>query len=335
MKKKYFTGPFEPMCKLFLAEKRATGVAYASGEKRLRQFDDFCKDYTIENYVITEELMMDYCARRPNESDNARRDRLYVVASFAKFLVRQGYDSYILHELPKRRSSHKPYIFTKDELRAFFERLDTIKPSNHSTGYMVFPILFRVLYGCGLRIHEALLLQKCDVDVEKGILHIRRGKNDRERITPMSASLTSACQNFIDSAHNDTPDDAAFFFAKSRVAYTRSAVNRQFRNLLWDIGIPYLGSKAGPRVHDVRHTFICHNMQRWAEQGIPIHSKLSILSKYVGHTSVSATQWYLRLTAEVFPHIREICERELSGIYNGILDEPLDFGDGEDGEDFE
>jgi integrase len=68
----------------------------------------------------------------------------------------------------------------------------------------------------------------------------------------------------------------------------------------------------------MRHTFICHNIQRWAEAGIPIHSKLIILSKYVGHASTNSTQWYLRLTAEVYPHIREICERELSGFYANI-----------------
>jgi hypothetical protein len=79
---------------------------------------------------------------------------------------------------------------------------------------------------------------------------------------------------------------------------------------------------------------MCHNIQQWAEQGIPIHSKLPILSKYVGHTSVSATQWYLRLTSEVFPHIREICERELGGMYYGILDEMMIAND-EDGDCFE
>ncbi len=86
------------------------------------------------------------------------------------------------------------------------------------------------------------------------------------------------------------------------------------------MGIPYLGVNAGPRVHDIRHTFMCHNIRKWAEEGIPIYSKLPVLSKYVGHTSVSATQWYLRLTAENYPHIREVCERKLGGMYAGVLD---------------
>ena len=92
-----------------------------------------------------------------------------------------------------------------------------------------------------------------------------------------------------------------------------------FRGFLWDVGIPYRGTDFGPRVHDLRHTFICQNLRRWGEQGIPIQNMLPILSKYVGHTSISATQWYLRLAPEVYPHLREICERELGGMYADIL----------------
>ena len=55
------------------------------------------------------------------------------------------------------------------------------------------PLLFRMLYGCGLRISEALALLKSDVDLKDGVLHIRHGKNDRERIVPMSVSLTEEC----------------------------------------------------------------------------------------------------------------------------------------------
>lgn len=320
MEKQYFSGPFAPMCELFVAQKRAVGFVYDAQAKRLRQFDNFCKDYDIQNFSMTEDIVAAYCVRRPNESDSARRDRVYVTHTFAEFLVKQGYPSYVLPELPKGGPPHTPYIFTKDEINRLFERLDALEATNFSTGHLMFPLLFRILYGCGLRIFEALSLLKCDVDIENGVLHIRRGKNDRERITPMSDSLLEECRHFMAVAHVETPDDMPFFYTKNRTAYARSTIDRQLRNYLWDIGIPYRGKAVGPRVHDIRHTFICHNIQRWAETGVPIHSKLLILSKYVGHASVRATQWYLRLTAEVYPHIREICERELGGMYAAIPD---------------
>jgi integrase len=319
MTKSYFSGPFAELCEQFVTQKRATGVLYDSQAKRLRQFDNFCKDYDIQNYSVTEELVAAYCIRRPNESDASRRDRIYIVRTFADFLARQGFTSYVLPELPKRGMPHKPYIFTKDEIHRIFKCLDDMAISSFSTGHLVFPTLFRILYGCGLRISEALSLLKSDLDLENEVLHIKSGKNRHERITPMSRSLAEECRRFILTAHGDTSDETPLFYNKNRTVYARVTIVRHFRNILWDVGIPYLGLNAGPRVHDFRHTFMCHNIHRWAEEGVPIYSKLPILSKYVGHTSVSATQWYLRLTAEVYPHIREICERELGGMYVGIL----------------
>ena len=108
-------------------------------------------------------------------------------------------------------------------------------------------------------------------------------------------------------------------FRNKEKRYTKSAIEKAFRGFLWDVGIPYRGTSLGPRVHDVRHTFVCHNIQGWAEAGIPISNRLPVLSKYLGHTSISATQWYLRLAAEAYPHIRQVCEAELGGMYADIL----------------
>lgn len=318
MEKPFFTGPFTPMCELFVSQKRAIGLVYNTQAKRLRQFDNFCKCYDISNFEITEEIATAYCVRLPNENDNSRRDRVYIMRTFAEFLVSQGYPSYILPETPKRVAAHMPYIFTKDEIGRLFERIDLLEPTNFTTGHLMFPLLFRVLYGCGLRISETLSLLKQDVDVDAGILHINHGKNDRERIVPMSDSLLAKCLIFLTEVHSDTPDDMPLFYTKNRTAFSRHAIGRALRNYLWDVGIPYQGKDVGPRIHDIRHTFICHNIQHWAETGIPIHSKLPILSKYVGHATTGATQWYLRLTAEVYPHIRDICERELAGMYGNI-----------------
>lgn len=330
MQKPYFSGPFAEMCERFVTQKRATGVAYDTQQKRLRQFDNFCKDFTVHDLTITEEIVTAYCVRRPNESDDSRRDRIYIVRAFADFLVKQGYTAYVLPEIPKRGEPHKPYIFTKDEIKRIFKRLDELTPSNFTTAPLVLPTLFRILYGCGMRISEVLSLVKGDVNMESGVIRIRKGKNGRERINPVSPSLAVELRKYLTVMHTGTADEMPLFYNKSGCAYAANTIGKQFRNVLWDIGIPYLGLNAGPRVHDIRHTFMCHNIQRWAEAGIPIYSKLPILSKYVGHTSVSATQWYLRLTAEVYPHIREICERGLGGMYAGILNPDNYEGDCDD-----
>mgnify|MGYP000844609605 CR=1 FL=1 len=318
MSSSYFSGPFAPMCEMFVAQKRATGKIYETQAKELRQFDNFCKDYNVIDFTVTEEIALAWYARRLNEKDSSRRDRLQVTQKFSEFLCKQGYPSYLFPVLPKRSEYHPPYIFNKTEIQKLFERLDALEPTNFSTGHLVYPLLFRTLYGCGLRISEALTLRKEDVDIENGVLPIWHGKNDKERLVPISSSLREQFRDYWDKAHSETSDDIPFFYTKARSEYARSGISQNFKNFLWDVGITYRGKDLGPRVHDLRHTFVCHNIQAWAENGIPISSKLPILSKYLGHKSTMATQWYLRLTAETYPHIREICERELSGFYHGI-----------------
>jgi len=319
MRKTYFDGPFAPLCELFVTQKRAAGLQYNQQAMLLRMFDNFCKLYDIQNFTITEEIALAWCKQRPNEKEVSRHSRVSEMQRFSVFLTKQGYPSYLLAGLPKKGELHTPYIFSREEIGRIFQRLDKLEHTNTApTRHLVFPLLIRILYGCGLRISEALALLKSDVNIEQGILHIRQGKNDRERIVPMSESLTDACRCYISAVHTNTACDAPFFYTKVRTAYTQSTITKQFKGFLWDVGIPYRGKDIGPRVHDLRHTFICHNIQRWAEQGIPIQRMLPILSKYVGHTAISATQWYLRLTPEIYPHLRDICERELGGMYASL-----------------
>nr|DAK95003.1 MAG TPA: SITE SPECIFIC RECOMBINASE XERD [Caudoviricetes sp.] len=316
----YFTGPFAPMCETFVAQKRASGLIYKQQAMLLKMFDNFCKGYDIRDYTITKEIATAWCRKRPNEKDPTRRSRVGEMQRFAVFLGRQGHPSYLLPALPKNGEQHVPYIFSKDEMAVIFGHLDRLEPTNVSPyRHLVYPLLFRILYGCGLRISEALSLYRQNVDVDNGVLHIQHGKNDRERIVPMSATLASQCRRYIREVHQDTTEDMPFFYTKEKKPYSKSAIEKAFRGFLWDVGIPYRGTSLGPRVHDVRHTFVCHNIQKWAEGGIPISSKLPVLSKYLGHTSVSATQWYLRLTAETYPHIRQVCEAELGGMYADLL----------------
>lgn len=314
--KPYFTGPFAPMCEAFVAQKRACGLDYSQQALLLRMFDNFCKDYEVQKYIVTEEIALAWAQLRPNEKDITRHGRVSEMQRFSEYLRGQGYPSYLYPELPKYSHTHIPYIFTKEELHRIFTRLEKLEVvSGAPYRHLALPLLIRMLYGCGLRISEALKLDKCDVDLENGTLHIRHGKNDNERIVPMSETLTAECSAFMLAAHKNTTEKTPFIYAKGRKRYSNSYIGKFFRGILWDAGIPYRGEDYGPRVHDLRHTFACHNIQAWAENGVSIHNQLLVLSRYLGHTSVSATQWYLRLTVQTYPHIQDICERELGGIY--------------------
>lgn len=175
----YFTGPFAPMCEAFVAQKRASGLIYEQQAMLLKMFDNFCKGYEIHDYTITKEVATAWCVKRPNEKEITRHNRVAEMQRFAVFLCRQGHPSYLLPAIPKSGEKHVPYIFTREEMASIFDRLDKLEPTNVSPyRHLVYPLLFRMLYGCGLRISEALSLRRQDVDTDNGVLHILLGHAD-------------------------------------------------------------------------------------------------------------------------------------------------------------
>lgn len=311
-----FTGPFAPMCERFVAGKRAFGIDYTQQEKILRMFDNFSKTYFVEPFVISEELALAWSQKRPNETDINRYNRVMEMQRFANYLMEQGYSSYLMDCHPAKVSSHTPYIFTKEEIQRILHVLDSLQPcASVPYRHLIMPVLFRLLYGCGLRISEALSLRVADVDLENGVLHVRHGKNGRERLVPMSRSLTSCCSEYAKNALTGKSPDSYFFFRMANQPYSRSGIGKAFRGFLWDAGIPYLGKDRGPSVHDLRHTFVCHRLNQWAANGTDLKAVLPVLSKYLGHTSVMATAWYLKLTSEVYPDVIEVMDRFSAGMF--------------------
>ena len=301
-----FDGPFAPMCEAFVRQRRALGVQYNGQIWMLRRFDSFAKGFHIQDFKITKELASAWMEKSPNESDGYYASRLYAIWHFADFLVQQGYDSYFRRFKLRRNSAHAPYIFTKDEMSRIFAALDKMEYSPCSPNkHRAFPVLYRILYGCGLRISEALHLTVKDVDIQNRMIHIASGKNDKERLVPMSESLTRWRLAYVDEIHAKHDESHMFFYSRDEKPYCVSNIEKHFRTLLCDVDIPYCGRTLGPRLHDIRHTFVCHRLNEWASSGFDLMAGLPVLSKYLGHENVAGTQWYLKMTAEAYPEITE------------------------------
>lgn len=72
--------------------------------------------------------------------------------------------------------------------------------------------------------------------------------------------------------------------------------------------IPHGGRGRGPRIHDLRHTFAVRRLEAWYREGADLNAKLPVLSTYLGHESMSGTQRYLQLTAELYPDLAKRIE---------------------------
>ena len=164
-------------------------------------------------------------------------------------------------------------------------------------------MVFRLLYGCGLRISEALHLRIRDVDGAQGLLTIRDTKFRKDRLVPVAPSLTRRLQDYEQRIFATRAPDAFFFQAPDGGAWSSRVWYDIFRHALSQCDIAHRGRGQGPRIHDLRHTFACHRLAQWLRDGMAVDLALPILSTYLGHESVYQTQRYLHLFPQLYPEI--------------------------------
>jgi integrase len=87
--------------------------------------------------------------------------------------------------------------------------------------------------------------------------------------------------------------DGPFLASAKGTALTKRTVHWVFDRLRKQLGWTARGGHAAPRIHDLRHTFICRRVLLWHEHGTDIGNAMVALSTYVGHAKVSDTYWYL------------------------------------------
>jgi len=173
-----------------------------------------------------------------------------------------------------------------------------------------------MLVGCGLRITEALSIEKQDVDLKKGTLLLLNTKNEKERLVPMSDSLCEACRKYefkIQLVRK--ANESKYFFpnpeGKAYAAYTAYA---RFRQALRLAGISHGGRGKGPRLHDLRHTFAVRVLKKWVLEGKNLTTAMPYLSVYMGHVGLKATQHYVRLTSDMFPELIKTAEESFGWV---------------------
>ncbi len=289
----------------FVQLKRALGCKYDSESGVLRRLDRYCAT-NLKQSLLTRDFIGGWITQHDGEMYRTRLARYCVIKAFIEFLNLNG----IRAELPASvacSASDKtfiPYVFTKEQIQMILSAADNMPHQKHgSMFHAIFPAVLRVLYGCGLRISEALALKRPDVNLHDGILIIRNAKNGDCRQTPMSETLRVYLKTYCTKMGEKITQTGFFFPNVKGEQYSHRTVYDKFRTILWQCGISHTGK--GPRVHDFRHTFAVHTLNNWSQNGRDCYVALPVLAVYLGHKNVNCTERYLRLTAEVFPEVLE------------------------------
>jgi len=302
---------YAPYFKQFVATKKSLGYVPLRTEWIFLELDKFFLDRNVSVLGITREQVDQWRATRINDAPRTIYTKYTVLSQFSRFMCKVGYNSYIPRmPVNPAKNSFIPYIFTNKEMKTIFHACDNLRlyDRHMSTIQFIIPAIIRLLYGTGLRISEAVSLKNRDVDLEKRSIHVRKAKNGEERLVPLSCSLTDVLKQYL-HFRDQMPlpyvcDSNGFFFVSPNGSYCRpGTVYTWFRKVLAESGIPFQGDHKGPRVHDLRHTFAVHSLVKMATSGMDLYYSLPLLSVFLGHKSLGATEHYVRLTAEMYPSI--------------------------------
>ncbi len=315
-----FHSIFAPYIYDYLEQQSIIGNKTVLSGNSLRQFDRYCVSIGLNNIEFSETLINDYLNTKFGEKAQTHASRISVLKCFSKYLSGIGIPVSWVPVPGYTHTSDKyiPYIFTKTEIADIIRVADCMCPSNNGSRFhIIFPAVLRILYSCGLRISEALMLKVGDIDLEQGLIVVRNAKFGKDRKLPISHSLLIYLRTYrMNNAFYIGVNSDDWFFPNAKgECYSQRTFYDKFRQILWQAGISHQGKGKGPRVHDIRHTFAVHSLQQNVEMGKDIYASLTSLMVYLGHSKISSTEYYLKLTAEVFPDFLKradsVCKRAI------------------------
>jgi len=226
---------------------------------------------------------------------------------FGRYLQSYGHaDAYVIP--PKtafQPTPEDPYFFTENEIKAFFEKLDNVEKNPSYKGReIVLPVLFRLLYCCGLRCKEVRMLLRENVHPEECFLDIIQSKGPKSRRIFISRELSAYLKDYDVRISTIFPD-RKYYFPSGNGFYSSNFISGNFRRF-WLQAFPGFEMTTRPRAYDFRHHFAWANLNRWAADGLDLNVMLPYLMRYMGHQTVTETLYYFHFVPEFFPTYRDM-----------------------------
>ena len=284
----------------YLALRRGLGFSLRGPGARLRQFVAFL-DRAGAPY-ITRELALRWAQQPANVQPATWASRLSAVRRFAQFWSAADPRTEVppLGLLPHRYRRTAPYLYTEDEIRRL---LGVAKQLPSATGLRpaTYATLLGLLAVTGLRISEALALNRDDVNWAEAVLTIRRTKFGKSRLVPVHPSTTRALARYARRRDRvyPKPKTESLFVSERGARLTQWTVRYTFNQLSRRIGLRGPVDRRGPRLHDLRHRLAVTTLLRWYRAGMDVERHLPALSTYLGHGHVADTYWYVSAVPEL------------------------------------
>ncbi len=215
------------------------------------------------------------------------------------------------------QQQRRPHLFTEAEIKLLLDAARTLPSHNAPLRPVALHSMITLAYCAGLRLGEIVSLTLGDLDLEGGLLEIRDTKFFKSRRLPLAPGVVGVLCAYLDvraaAGAPSAPQAPMWWTPLRRQGYSYGATEKLLIRVMRRAGLKPAHGQRGPRVHDLRHTFVGHRMMQWYRDGVNPQTQLPYLSTYLGHKDICSTLVYLNITPELLQQASERYRRHNAG----------------------
>lgn len=282
----------------YLRMRRALGYKLERSEKLLNQFITYLEDVNAD--TVTTDHALAWARLSDSPDGNWWAHRLSVVRGFATYLktVDAGAEVPPRDLLPWQPHRAHPYLYSDSDIAALVRAAATLRFPLRVATYQT---LIGLLAVTGMRVGEAIRLDRGDVDLDTGVLTVRQTKFGKTRELPVHQTTVAALRAYLRrrQGHQPPAQTTALFISLTGTRLRYCNVQWTFKRLTQQAGLQPRSASCRPRIHDVRHSFAVHTLLDAYRDGHNVAYRLAALATYLGHTNPAGTYWYLSAAPEL------------------------------------
>jgi len=292
-----FMSRLAPSIDAYLEYRAALGYSHNTYMAHFASVDRFFADKYPEDDCLTETAITEWL----DDQWTDVQTKASAVRMLGKYMSAIGKESFILPTKAVsslKSANSRPYIFTDAELRALFCAVDST-PATKAEPFLneILPVLFRLIYTCGLRPGEGRGLECQNVDLKTGEILIVNTKHKKDRLIVMSSDMLDLCRIYDTRRAVFARSNTFFFPSWSGGAFSNRQIS-VFLSACWARVCSGEQDVPSVRTYDLRHRFASAVLNRWLDKGQDLNAKLPYLRAYMGHNHINETLYYVHLLPE-------------------------------------
>lgn len=296
----------------YLQLRRAVGFKLVGEGQLLADFVKFAE--RAGESTVTTEAALEWARLPAGGSRSYLSRRLRAVRGFARYLhaLDAACEVPPIELLPASRHRPAPYLYSDREILALMAAARGLGPPLRAA---TLETIIGLLACTGLRIGEAIGLDREDFDAAHGVLTVRDSKFGKSREVLVHPSTVRALVSYGEVRDRlcPHPPQRSLFITTRGTRLCHPTFYAPFRALLDRAGVRHPSPSRRVRIHDLRHSFAVKTLLGWYRDGGDVASRMPLLSTYMGHVDPAATYWYLSAAPELLHLAAERLEQATGG----------------------